>query len=196
MDHNPQPTRFILVRHGESEGNRDRRFTPTHLAPLTELGREQARRAAEWIAERFAPDLVVVSPYLRTRQTAAIIAEHFKLPIEVEGDLRERHMGILAGKPYGLLAEDPTYDRNRFWLWRPAGGENIEDVKARAGRVLDRLAQSHRGRQLVVVSHGGVMSALWAHASGSWSQAKVPRNCGIVIAEHAEGRYREPSAHE
>lgn len=196
MNPNPQPTRFILVRHGESEGNRDRRFNTSHLTPLTELGREQARQAAERIAERFQPELVIVSPYLRTRQTAAIIANYFRLPVEVEEDLRERHMGILAGQPYGLLTQDPTFDRSRFWLWRPAGGENFEDVKARSGRVLDRLAQSHRGRQVVVVSHGGVMTALWAHASGSWNQAKVPPNCGIVIAEHTQGRYLQPAAHE
>ena len=158
MDRDSQSTCFILVRHGESEGNRDRRFTSSHLTPLTELGREQALTAARWIAEHCQPELVVVSPFLRARQTGAIIAEQLGLPVEVEADLRERHMGLLAGQPYGLTAGDPTFDRSRFWLWRPAGGENFEDVKARAGAVLDRRAQSHRGRQLVVVSHGGVMT--------------------------------------
>jgi len=196
MDRDFQSTRFILVRHGESEGNRDRRFTSSHLTPLTELGREQALTAARWIAAHCQPELVVVSPFLRARQTGAIIAEQLGLPVEVEADLRERHMGLLAGQPYGLLAGDPTFDRSRFWLWRPAGGENFEDVKARAGAVLDRRARSHRGRQLVMVSHGGVMTALWAHASGSWARAQVPPNCGIIIAEHADGRYRPPTFHE
>src|SRR5579883_1652916 len=184
MDDNSLCTRFILVRHGESVGNRDRKFTTSHLSPLTATGREQARAAARWIAQRFKPDLVVVSPYLRTRQTGAIIADQLGLAIEVEEDLRERHMGILAGQPYPNIVSDPTFDRERFWLWRPAGGENFEEVRMRAGRVLDRLAQSHRGRELVVVSHGGVMTALWAHASGSWGKARVPRNCGIIVAEH------------
>jgi broad specificity phosphatase PhoE len=196
MDGDSRLTRFILVRHGESEGNRDRCFTVSHLTPLTDLGRKQAREAAEWIAARFKPDLVVVSPYLRTRQTGAIIAEHLGLPVEVEHDLRERHMGILAGQPYGNLRQDPTFDRSRFWLWRPAGGESFEEVKQRASRVLDRLGQDRRGRELVVVSHGGVMTALWAHAAGTWSRPRVPRNCGIIIAEHVEGRYQPPVAHE
>jgi ribonuclease H / adenosylcobalamin/alpha-ribazole phosphatase len=196
MDDNPRSTRFILVRHGESVGNRDRKFTTSHLSPLTEFGREQALAAARWIAERFKPGLVVVSPYLRTRQTGAIIAEALGLAIEVEEDLRERHMGILAGQPYPNVTTDPTFDRSRFWLWRPAGGENFEEVRVRAGRVLDRLAQVHRGRELIVVSHGGVMTALWAHTSGSWGSVRVPRNCGIIVAEHAEGRYKPPLAHE
>lgn len=196
MNRDPHSTSFILVRHGESEGNRDRRFTTSHLTPLTELGREQALTAGRWIAERCQPELVIVSSYLRARQTGAIIGEYLGLPVEVEHDLRERHMGVLAGQPYGSLSEDPTYDRSRFWLWRPPGGENFEEVKARAGRVLDRLSQLHRGRQIVVVSHGGVMTALWAHASGSWQGAQVPRNCGIIIAEHAEGGYHPPTFHE
>src|SRR5579875_1507934 len=196
MDDNCCSTRFILVRHGESVGNRDRRFTTSHLSPLTQLGREQALNAARWIAQRFKPDLVIASPYLRTRQTGAIIAEYLGLAIEIEEDLRERHMGLLAGQPYPNITNDSTFDRERFWLWRPAGGENFEEVRARAGRVLDRLAQTHRGRELVVVSHGGVMAALWAHTSGGWGAAKVPRNCGIMVAEHAEGRYKPPSAHD
>ncbi len=196
MGDNLPSTRFILVRHGESVGNRERKFTTSHLSPLTDLGREQALSAGRWISERFRPGLVVVSPYLRARQTGAIIAELFGVSIEVEEDLRERHMGILAGQPYPNVTTDPTFDRNRFWLWRPAGGENFEEVRARAGRVLDRLAHTHRGRELVVVSHGGVMTALWAHATGSWGRAQVPRNCGIIVAEHHEGRYQPPSAHE
>ena len=47
--------RLVLVRHGESEGNRDRLFTRTPAVPLTELGREQAQRAGEVIRDRFAP---------------------------------------------------------------------------------------------------------------------------------------------
>jgi len=196
MDDNSCPTRFILVRHGESVGNRERKFTTSHLSPLTDVGREQATTVARWIADRFKPDLVVVSPYLRARQTGAIIAELFGAEIEVEDDLRERHMGILAGQPYPNVTTDPTFDRNRFWLWRPAGGENFEEVRARAGRVLDRLAQTYRGRELVVVSHGGVMTALWAHATGSWGDLRVPPNCGIIVTEHHQGRYKPPLAHE
>ncbi len=84
-------TRFILVRHGESEGNRDRRF-PNHLAPLTELGRSQAQTAAEWIAGHHQPHLVVVSPFVRTHQTGAIIAAHLGVELAVEPEIREQHM--------------------------------------------------------------------------------------------------------
>lgn len=187
----PNVTRFILVRHGESEGNRDRRF-PNHLAPLTELGRSQAQAVAEWIARHHQPHLVVTSPFVRTHQTASIIAAHLGVEMAVEDDFREQHVGIMLGQSWDTARSDPTWDRNRFWLWRPAGGENYEDVRSRAGRALDRMAQVNNNREVVVVSHGGVISALWAHAAGNWKGVRVPRNCGVVIAEHAGGRYLPP----
>jgi broad specificity phosphatase PhoE len=184
-------TRFILIRHGQSEGNRDKRF-PSHLAPLTELGRNQAQAVAQWIEQRYRPHLVVVSPFTRTYQTGAIIAAHFGIEMTVEPAIREQHMGILIGQTWESVRNDPTWDRNRFWLWRPAGGENYEEVRIRAGRALDRMAELQHGRDVIVVSHGGVISALCAHVGGTWGGVRVPRNGGIVIAEHAEGRYMPP----
>ena len=62
--------RLLLIRHGESEGNRDRVFCRTPDVPLTEEGRCQARAAGEWIAERYAPVRIVTSPFAR----AAVLA--------------------------------------------------------------------------------------------------------------------------
>jgi broad specificity phosphatase PhoE len=44
----------------------------------------------------------------------------------------------------------------------------------------------------VIVSHGGVMRAVWAHVTGKWEDAHVPPNCGIVVIEHRNGRYGHP----
>ena len=68
--------RLILVRHGESEGNRDRIFAidPTGL-PLTPLGYQQARAIAHEIAANFRVEAVIASPFLRARETARVIAE-------------------------------------------------------------------------------------------------------------------------
>lgn len=185
-------TKLILVRHGESEGNRDRRFTPTPAVPLTVLGREQARRAASRIALGFRPYKVLSSPYTRARQTAEIIAQELGVDLEIEEHFHEQKMGEMAGRPYDVVHDDPTFDRKRVWLWRPPGGESREEVRLRVGPVLDRLGAGHRGRELVIVSHGGVMSALWAHVTGSWHGAHVPPNCGIVLVEYNGQGYRVP----
>ena len=61
-----------MVRHGESEGNRDRRFTISPDVPLTELGRRQALDAARRIKTKFNPDLIVSSPFFRSLATSSI----------------------------------------------------------------------------------------------------------------------------
>ncbi len=173
--------RLILVRHGESEGNRDRIFTttPAELA-LTDLGRLQAEDAAVKIGTRFAPELVISSPYLRARHTAEIIAAGLSLPLKVEQHLHEREMGDFKGKPYDAILREPTFDPARSWLWTPPGGESLDDVKRRVVPVIDRLARAHPDKQIVIVSHGGVMFSLWAHVTGSWEGAFVPSNCEII----------------
>ncbi len=185
--------RLILVRHGESEGNRDRIFTtnPFELA-LTETGRRQAREAAAKIGAEFAPELVISSPYARARDTARIIAAELKLPLEIEPSLHEREMGDLKGEPYDAAFTSPAYNSTQRWLWKPPGGESLEEVRERTGPILDRLISEHQRQELVIVSHGGVMLSLWAHLTGSWEGAVVPPNCGIIVVEHIEGRYQPP----
>ena len=188
--------RLIMVRHGESEGNRDRRFTLSPEVPLTELGRQQAREAAQRIAKRFTPDRIISSPYRRARQTSDIIAGELGLSIEVVHDLHERELGVLKGQSYDLLrdlaGQDSGYDPKRGWLWRPEGGESYEDVRRRVSIAIDEIRERYPDQELVVVSHGGVMLSMWAHLTGVWETAHMPGNCGIVLVEHEAARVHPP----
>ena len=180
--------RLVLIRHGESEGNRDRTFTATPDVPMTDAGRAQVRAAAAWIAAHFRPARIVASPFARARETAAILAGRLAVPIVVEDDLRERSYGELAGRPYSAVLESADYDPASYWLWAPPGGETLVEVAARAGAVLDRIAAAG-DRDVVVVSHGAVMMALWQHVTGAWRTGKVARNAGMVIVEHEDGHW-------
>ncbi len=181
--------RLILVRHGESEGNQARRFSPSPDIDLTALGVEQARQAGQRIAERFRPAAIVASSYRRARRTAELIAEtlDFAGEIEIEPDLRERSIGELAGSSYDSMHLHPTFDAARFWTWCPPGGESLVDVERRASRVLRRLVEAHPGRDVIVVSHGGVMLALCAFVEGGWHRPRVSRNCELLVVSHAPG---------
>jgi 2,3-bisphosphoglycerate-dependent phosphoglycerate mutase len=185
--------RLILVRHGESLGNRDRIFAinPREL-PLTDLGYRQALEVAEQIRAKFQAELVVASPFLRARETARVIAESLKLPLKIEPDLYERDVGALKGKSYDSLEISFGYDPMAPWLWRPEGGESYEDVKARVGPILDRLAREHPRRDVVIVSHGGVMQTLQAHVTKEWRNLHAPPNCGIIVVEHGPRGYLPP----
>jgi broad specificity phosphatase PhoE len=186
-----------MVRHGESEGNRDRRFTLTTETPLTDRGRQQARRAARHIGKLYRPEVIVSSPFLRARQTSELLAEELKLPIEVVHDLHERDLGCLKGQSYDALRElvrtDPAYDPKNGWSWKPDGGESYEDVRRRVMVAIEELRRRYAGREILIVSHGGVMLSVWAHIVGAWHGAHLPPNCGIVLVEHDDQMLYPPT---
>ncbi len=184
---------LILVRHGESAGNKERIFaTSPHDLPLTELGYAQALAAARRIAELFQPQIVVSSAYLRASETARIIAGALGVPLDVQLDLHEREVGVHRGRSYDSFQDAPDYDGARPWAWKPEGGESYEEVQARVGPILDRLAKLHADKDIVIVSHGGVMTTLWAYVAGTWDDAYVAPNCGMVLIEHGPKGYSKP----
>jgi probable phosphoglycerate mutase len=188
--------KFIMVRHGESEGNRQRHFTISSEVGLTELGVQQAHEAARRIARLFRPQIVVSSPFRRARQTSEIIARELNLQIETVHDLHERDLGCLKGHSYddlrALALKDPSYDPARGWSWKPQGGESYEDVRERVMAAVDQLLRSYPQDEIVIVSHGGVMLSVWAHITGQWHGAHLPPNCGIVLVEHNGRRMQVP----
>jgi probable phosphoglycerate mutase len=185
-------TRLILVRHGESEGNRDRTFTQNADVPITAVGREQARATAGLIAKHFRPARIVASPYARARQTAEIIGAVFELEVELEVGLREQSFGIFAGQPYEALLTDASYHEGPRWQWRPPNGESLVDVCERVVPAFARVAQESAGRDVVLVSHGGVMLAFCAHVTGAWDGLSVTPNAGVVVVEYRGGCYTPP----
>jgi len=180
--------KFIMVRHGESEGNRERRFTISSEVGLTELGVRQAREVARRIAQLFKPQIIVSSPFRRARQTSEIIGGELNLPIETVQDLHERDLGCLKGHSYddlrALVLKDPSYHPARGWSWKPDGGESYEDVRERVVGAVNLLLRRYPQDEIIVVSHGGVMLSVWAHITGQWHGAHLPPNCGIVLVEH------------
>jgi broad specificity phosphatase PhoE len=187
--------KFIMVRHGESEGNRERRFTISSEVGLTEMGVRQAYEAARRIAALFKPQIIVSSPFRRARQTSEIIARELNLEIETVLDLHERDLGCLKGHSYddlrALVLKDPAYDPARGWSWKPEGGESYEDVRERVVAAVEQLLLRYPRDEIVIVSHGGVMLSVWAHITGQWHGAHLPPNCGIVLIEH-DGRRMQP----
>jgi broad specificity phosphatase PhoE len=188
--------KFIMVRHGESEGNRERRFTISSEVGLTELGVQQAHQVARTIAQLFTPQIVISSPFRRARQTSEIIASELNLEIETVHDLHERDLGCLKGHSYddlrALVLQDPSYDPARGWSWKPEGGESYEDVRQRVMAAVEKLLSRYSQDEIIVVSHGGVMLSVWAHIIGQWHGAHLPPNCGIVLIEHDGRRMQVP----
>jgi broad specificity phosphatase PhoE len=194
MDETPAG-KIILVRHGETEANRQRRFAESDDILLTDLGCRQAREVALRIAREFRPELVVSSAFLRARQTAESVANVLGLKAEVLPGLHERDFGCLRGQPYERMGElmlgDAAYDPVRPWLWAPPEGETLDSVRARAMAALASL-RDRPLPELVVVCHGAVIQAVCAHITGEWNESFVPPNCGFAVIGFDGDNWREP----
>lgn len=184
---------LILIRHGQSLGNAERRFTRGPDEPLTEQGREEARAAGILVTAHYAPVALYASPFHRALETARLIGESIGLePVIVEA-LREQFFGELHGRPYDEFRAAAEASPVARWERRPPGGETLREVALRAGPALDAIATRHAGEQVVLVSHGGVMAALRGHATGDLvSDPPVSPNATGYVLHHDGTRYQGP----
>ncbi len=153
-----------LIRHGETDWNRERRIQGQQQNPLSSLGETQARRlGSRLIGETF--DTVYCSDLKRTLQTAELAFPG--LPLTFDKRLREISRGVLEGRRgqdfAGEHLEHYTAMQRDLYSYRPPGGENHYDVQDRAVAWLESLPR--RGR-IAAVTHGGVVTALVRHALG------------------------------
>jgi len=184
---------LILIRHGQSLGNAERRFTRGPDEPLTDRGREEARAAGQLVAARWEPVALYASPFLRAHETARLVGAAVGLEPEIVEDLREQHFGELHGRPYAEWTAAAEAGGAPPWERRPPGGETLREVARRAGRALDAIARRHAGVPVVVVSHGGVMAALRAHAAAAFDALpEVARNATGYVLTHDGTRYNPP----
>jgi broad specificity phosphatase PhoE len=149
--------RILLLRHAETEWNRERRFQGWRDVPLSATGREQAESAARLLAATRI-DAVWSSPLARARDTAAIIAAPHRLAVQESEAFREMGFGDWEG-----LTRDEVRERfpdaQRAWAETPheaawPGAETLAAVRARALAGLEALRAAHTGQTICLVSHG------------------------------------------
>jgi broad specificity phosphatase PhoE len=169
-----------IVRHGESTGNVAAARAesggielidiPERDAdvPLSPTGREQAEAVGRWLADLpdgQRPTVVVVSPYLRTVQTAELTVGELGLPMVRDERLRDRELGILDlltshGVRTRLPAEALRRQRLGKFYYRPPGGESWADVALRLRSLLGDLRRDHEGGRVLLVGHEAVVFLL------------------------------------
>ncbi|HLS79259.1 MAG TPA: bifunctional RNase H/acid phosphatase [Nocardia sp.] len=151
-----RPTRLLLLRHGQTELSIQRRYSGRGNPPLTELGREQAARAAKMLAARGGIEAVVSSPLTRAVQTAEAAATALGVPLRTDQGLIETDFGDWEGLTFAEAAErDP--ELHARWLGDPSlpppGGESFDTVRARVEAARRDLCAQYQGRNLLLVSH-------------------------------------------
>jgi ribonuclease H / adenosylcobalamin/alpha-ribazole phosphatase len=151
-----EPTRLMLLRHGQTELSVERRYSGRGNPALTELGRNQAAAAAKYLGAQGGIDAVVCSPLQRAQETATAAAKELGLDVVVNEDLIETDFGVWEGLTFSEAAQrDP--DLHRSWLRdtsvTPPGGESFDAVADRVRRARNRIIAEHGGSTVLVVSH-------------------------------------------
>ncbi|RST51801.1 histidine phosphatase family protein [Variovorax sp. MHTC-1] len=163
------PTEIILIRHGETDWNRELRFQGHIDVPLNDTGHEQARRLGLRLAGEPVQHLIS-SDLMRAQQTAAPAARQLELDVITSVALREQHFGIVEG----MRADEIQSLHPRAWEdWLQfredhamPEGESARQFHARIIEALGGIATAHAGQKVLVVTHGGVLDMVWRTARG------------------------------
>jgi broad specificity phosphatase PhoE len=212
------PRRIVLVRHGESERNAlkgDQIFYPASKAsellsavpsenmPLSKKGWEQARRTGKMLRERYGVfDHIYHSGMRRVHETTDGMLEAYtsnelrRMPLTHNLRIRERDPGYT----YGMTAEEANaafpWLKRHFeivgkFFGRPPGGESVADVTTRVGPFFKKINAENPGENLLIVTHGGVISSFRYYIEGwGYKQAKElvgeasSSHCGVTVFEY------------
>ena len=162
---------LVLIRHGESQWNLENRFTGWVDVPLTEKGRQEARRAGEKIRNLHF-DKAYTSVLERAIDTLDIVLQTIGqsgMPVSYDQALNERHYGDLQGLNKAETAE--KYGKEQVHLWRrsydvaPPGGESLKDTAARTLPYFEThiLPDLRAGKNILVSAHGNSLRSIVMH---------------------------------
>jgi broad specificity phosphatase PhoE len=200
------PENLYVVRHFHSEGNQvvkmDEENDPSGYSPefiathgsewrLTKEGRSQALPVKTWFLEELQgkqPSTILVSPYIRTMETAALIFEQGVFTLRSE--LIERNWGDFERMP--ILQREKMFElsiqdkKNVPFYWQPPNGESIATVASRAREILGKLHRDHSDeKHVVIVAHGEFNQALDTVlrkiAPDSWAMERPKTRNGQVL---------------
>lgn len=153
-------TRIFLIRHGETEWNREGRLQGTSNVLLSPEGIRQARLLAEH-SPFHAVDAIYSSDLSRAAKTAEILAEKFNLPVIQKRELREVNFGEWEGRTLKELTSGKDDGFEKFFTRpdrvQPKDGETFLQCQARVMTALDEIVDAHEGQSIVVVSHGAAI---------------------------------------
>lgn len=150
------------MRHGEAENNTRSilsSFPETTTYPLTELGKKEVSKTAQFLAA-IGADALVSSPMQRTKETAEIISRATGLPIQFDDRLREADFGIFNERYKEELFEKYPTSESRISAGKDDGVESFIDIRGRLTSFLDDMKEKYGGKKVILVSHGDPLEQL------------------------------------
>lgn len=193
------PKKIILIRHGETDHNKERRIQGWLDVPLNETGHSQAQAVARLLA-KYKLDALYSSDLKRAHQTAHHISTTTKLAIHTTVALRERDMGIFSGWAW---ESEPDPVKESLWQeflksqehslrdWKRHQGESLLEMATRVNQFLSQLSTSHQGQSVGLVSHGGTINRILEYFSlkQTTESFRMIRNASILVLHKKTDSY-------
>ena len=188
----PVATNVLLIRHGQSRGNAERRFGGHTATPLSARGRNQAQATARTLKSE-SLTAIYSSDLARAMETAQPLAKLTGLHVNGTSAFRERSVGVMEGLTFEEAAEKHP-EQYAALLRRDfehvlAGGESYRQLLDRSREKLDHIIDKHRGGKIAVFSHTGTICILALHLMGALDAPELrpvwisTANCGITRFE-------------
>lgn len=188
----PVATHVLLIRHGQSRGNAERRFGGHTATPLSSRGRNQAQKTAHTLKSE-SLTAIYSSDLARAMETAAPLSKLTGLPVHGTTAFRERSVGIMEGLTFEDAAQQHP-EQYAALLRRDfehvlVGGESYRQLLDRARQKLDDIIEENRGGRIAVFSHTGTICILALHLMGALDAPELKpvwissANCGITRFE-------------
>lgn len=155
----------LLMRHGETEWNREGRVMGRNPVPLSDAGREQVAAAAEF-TRGLKLNLIVTSPLVRARQSAEIVAERLgEIEITEDPRLSEVEYGRWEGMTFRNLLDDELYQQYKDHpdTMATPGGETLAQAQSRGLAAIHDAMRANHGRRVLFVSHGDIIRTVICH---------------------------------
>ena len=195
-----QATHVLLIRHGQSEGNAERRFGGHTATPLSARGRKQAQATAQALKDDQLT-AIYSSDLARAVETARPLARLTGLPIDTTEAFRERSVGVMEGLTFEDAAQQHPEEYaallRRDFEHVLNGGESYRQLLDRARNKLDEVIEQHKGGRIAVFSHTGTICIMALHLMGALDAPELKpvwissANCGITRFElRADGFVR------
>ena len=162
-------TEIILIRHGETEWNSQKRMQGHSNSDLSSVGEAQIQALGQWM-KNVPFDLIYSSDSLRAKQTAESITQFSGHELQFDQRLREKNLGVFEG-----LTSEEARERHPevFHLFKTAGskyvideGESTQQLQDRALEIVNEIRIKHPEERVLLVTHGGFIRVVMKHSLG------------------------------
>lgn len=190
-------TTVILIRHGESEANREDIFAGHLNVDLMPKGVEQAQKTAQYIVENYTVDKIYASNLKRAYKTGKTLADKLGMEIIVDKRFREIDAGEWDGIKFNELGDKYAEE---FRIWRDdianakcTGGESVEDLRKRVFGAATEVAENNDGKTVVIATHATPIRVMQTYVQmGSLEKMNdIPwvSNASVSVFEYDNGKW-------